>query len=503
MKPQHHELNDIYWRLNNLYYCVTEEGKCLKFRMNDTQKSFFHDMWWRNEITKARQRGFTTFICILGLDFALFNDNKTIGFIAHKGAEATKIYQKKILYPYDRLPTQIQKGRETDIRQSAGGHVTFINGSNINVGLSFRSDTCQFLHISEFGKICASYPSRAEEIITGSIPTVHRGGRIFIESTTEGAYGHFYDIAQAAHQRQLRGDTLTYLNFKHHFYPWWEDKRYCLNKTEAKNTTITAKQNKYFRETETAIGQKLTRGQRAWYVSIKEIQKDKMFQEYPATFEEAFKTVTKGAYYKKEIDKAYADGRIGDYPPIPGVPVYTFWDLGMGHDQAIWGIQIVGGMFRAVFFYKASGEGLKHYVDVLKDTGFGFEEHWGPHDIAVREWTSGQSRIETAAKEYDIRFYTVPNISFDDGIDAVRRVFPHCLFHEQAVKHGIADLSAYQREFDEKRGCFRSKPLQNSAVDGADAFRYFAVTKGNMALKQEKKSAAVPEEEDVWAGVGV
>ncbi len=505
-------MRDTYWRLNNLYWCVTEKGVKLRFKMNPPQEKLFHDLWWRNDIVKSRQLGFTTFIAILGLDFALFNPDKTVGFIAHKGAAAINIYQKKILFPYDNLPDAVKKGRDTDIRQDSGGHINFNNGSSITVGLSFRSDTAQFVHISEMGKICARYPARAEEIITGTLPTVHKGGRVFIESTTEGAYGHFYDISTKAQKKQLRGDNLTYLDFKLHFFPWWDDIRNELDEEETGFVRIDDKQKEYFDTLEPKIECKLRAGQRAWYVATKDTLADKMKQEHPSTFEEAFQTIIKGAYYKKQIDKAYADKRIGDFPPIPGVPVDTFWDLGVGDEQAIWFVQTVGGMFRMVRYYQASGEDIKHYIDIiddyLKENKLTEGNHYGPHDIAVREWSSAQKRIEIAAKKYGFLFYTVANIPLADGIDAMRRIFPYCVFNEKSCKDGINALTAYQREYDEKRGCYRNKPLHNSASNGADSGRYFAVEKGKEIdkLKEPESSTAkisVPTEDDIWAGVGV
>ena len=64
--------------------------------------------------------------------------------------------------------------------------LSFSNGSRIAVGTSFRSGTLQFLHISEFGKICAKYPEKAREIVTGAIEALSIDGKLFIESTAEG-----------------------------------------------------------------------------------------------------------------------------------------------------------------------------------------------------------------------------------------------------------------------------------------------------------------------------
>ena len=50
------------------------------------------------------------------------------------------------------------------------------------------------LHISEFGKVCARFPEKAKEIVTGGINTIHSGSFVFIESTAEGNQGYFKDF---------------------------------------------------------------------------------------------------------------------------------------------------------------------------------------------------------------------------------------------------------------------------------------------------------------------
>src|SRR5574343_364339 len=56
------------------------------------------------------------------------------------------------------------------------------NNSSIRVATSMRSGTLHRLHISEFGKICAKYPDKAKEVMTGSIPSVPTNGILIIES---------------------------------------------------------------------------------------------------------------------------------------------------------------------------------------------------------------------------------------------------------------------------------------------------------------------------------
>jgi hypothetical protein len=74
----------------------------------------------------------------------------------------------------------------------------FEKGGSIRVALSVRSGTTQLLHVSEMGKIARRYPERAREIRTGSFPTVHEGGLVFVESTAEGTGGDFYELVKEA-----------------------------------------------------------------------------------------------------------------------------------------------------------------------------------------------------------------------------------------------------------------------------------------------------------------
>ena len=66
------------------------------------------------------------------------------------------------------------------------------NGVTLHVGTSMRSSTLQLLHISEFGKICAKFPNKARQIVTGSLNALAPGQYVFIESTAEGREGYFY-----------------------------------------------------------------------------------------------------------------------------------------------------------------------------------------------------------------------------------------------------------------------------------------------------------------------
>ena len=179
-------LNDPFLRLNSLYYIVDKAGKKTKFRLNWAQEELYKNMWYCNVILKARQLGLSTFVGLLFLDRCLFNDNVSAGIIAHTREDAEKLF-KRIKFSYDNLPDFIKDERKATT--DSARELQFSNGSYLRVGTSMRGSTLQYLHISEFGKICAKFPEKAQEIITGSLNTLASGQYVFIESTAEGSGG--------------------------------------------------------------------------------------------------------------------------------------------------------------------------------------------------------------------------------------------------------------------------------------------------------------------------
>ena len=193
------KLSDRTWRLNNLYWIINREGNKIPFRMNWAQRDLYDNMWYCNVILKARQLGFSSMIGLLFLDACLFNDNVCAGIIAHRTDDSEKLFNR-VRFAYDNLHPAIRMIRKLNVETK--GELKFNNGSFFYIDTSMRSSTLQYLHISEFGKICAKYPDKAEEIVTGSLNTVAAGQYIFIESTAEGREGYFYDICKTAQKKR-------------------------------------------------------------------------------------------------------------------------------------------------------------------------------------------------------------------------------------------------------------------------------------------------------------
>lgn len=221
-------LADPLWRINHLYWIKNAEGKRQKFELNWAQRILWEEMHECNIVLKARQLGITTFFCLYLLDKVLFNDSTNCGIIAHTLDDASNIFKDKLKFAFDCLHPDLRT--RFKLMGDSAKELSFSNGSTIRVGTSLRSSTLQYLHISELGKISARNPEKANEILSGSLNTVHAGQHIFIESTAEGKTGLYHTLWQKAWADHLANKKLGPMDFKAFFLPWWREPSYSLGK---------------------------------------------------------------------------------------------------------------------------------------------------------------------------------------------------------------------------------------------------------------------------------
>lgn len=463
------QFSDWRWRLNNLYHIIDEDGNEVLFRFNWAQESLFDAMHFLNVILKARQLGFTTFIQIFILDACMFNSNVAAGTIAHTREDAEAFFENKVKFPYSKLPDGLKAANPA--MQDSARQLRFANNSLIRIGTSLRSGTFQYLHISEYGKICAKFPEKAREIKTGALNTVHAGNMVFIESTAEGQEGDFFDKCESAQALARSGRPLTEMDFKFHFYPWWRHPGYRLEAP----VVITDEHEKYFAKIEAECGTTLDAAQRAWYVKKAEEQGDDMKREFPSTPKEAFEASIEGAYYATQMAKIDAEGRVAELPVMADLPVDTWWDLGMNDLMSIAWVQRVGPWFHFLDYFEDSGEGLEHYANKLREKqeerGFLYGEHVWPHDGNVKILDEkGRKRTEVM-RDLGYKVSVVARGAVDQGIQAVRTLLPRSRFDQVHCAPLVKAMRNYRKVWDEDNGVFKNKPLHNWASHPADMMR--------------------------------
>lgn len=190
-----------------------------------------------------------------------------------------------------------------------------------------------------------------------------------------------------------------------------------------------------------------------------------------------------GSYYQAQMSLMHREKRICNLPVEMTLPVHTVWDIGVSDSTAIWFLQFVGNDIRWVDYYEASGEGLMHYVEMLKSKPYVYGTHYAPHDIEVREYTSGVSRIETARK-MGINFQIVDKMSIQDGIDALRIVLGYSWFDIVRCEKGLEALKNYRKEWNDKMNEYKPTPIHDWTSHAADAARYAAIVANKLRNTQ-------------------
>lgn len=464
-------LADPNWRIRNLYYILDKDGNTVIFTPNEVQDDFIRKLWYRNIIPKARQRGFSTAVQLMILDACLFVENTRAAIIALDLQLALAIRDDKILFAYNRLPSLIRDRvpltRENDKR------LQWKNGSELQIGTTARGRTLSWLHVSEYGEICAKNPEQAKEIISGALPAAERGTTV-LESTAKGADGDFAVKVSQAVAVQESGRKLTRKDFRLHFASWWDAAEYELDDPEF--ITISPKDHAYFDRLEVTIGREISLRKRAWYVQQRDSEfsgdLEMMRSQFPSTLEEAFQQSTDGKFLAEVLSLARRQGRIGQHKFDPSRPVYTFWDIGTDDDTAIWFMQIVGNSYYFIDYFECNGEAPAFYAAEVMKKPYNYAAHYLPHDGAHR-------RISTFALETYADMLgklSLKNIEIvprtDDKVQAInmlRTEFGRYYFDEEICATGIKHLEKYQKTWNSRHAVWTSTPAQNGHQHAADA----------------------------------
>lgn len=235
-----------------------------------------------------------------------------------------------------------------------------------------------------------------------------------------------------------------------------------------------------------------------------QLSRDQYAQEYECSFEAAIL----GAYYGEELRELTETGRICDVAHDSTLPTYTAWDLGYRDDTAIWWYQVVQDEIHVIDYYAVSGANISELAAVIKSKPE-CKRHYLPHDAKAKTLASGgKSIIEQLAEHLGINSLAiVPNLSVQDGIQAVRQMLPKTWFHVKHCRDGVEALRQYQREYDEDKKAFRQTPRHDWTSHPADAFRMLAISwrqEPRVTLFDKERPLMVGPDntatlEDIWA----
>lgn len=210
-----------------------------------------------------------------------------------------------------------------------------------------------------------------------------------------------------------------------------------------------------------------------------------------------------GAVYGDELAWLKEQGRIGDYPYDPAIPVQTWWDFGWSDQTAIWFAQERSNGLALIDYAEGSHLALTKWVRVVREKPYvydhsvfnltrgPYERHYAPHDLEQTEYGYGKTRYTIALENTThedgvtvpgLRFTAVPIGPLEDGIEAsrkvLRRVWINVVPHGPSMpgcQQGLDALRSYQYKWDDTKQTYGKQPEHSWASHGADALRTGAV----------------------------
>lgn len=473
-------LSSKLWRLNNIYKVIDKHGNPVVFRMNLAQhkvyaKSREHP---RVLILKSRQQGISTLWLVSYCDDAIFAPYLNVGLMAQGTGEASTLLER-VKFLLDELSDDIKSFLNLIVTKDNTKEVGFNNNSTIFIRVSFRSTTLQRLHVSEMGKIANNYPQRAKEVKTGTLQALARGNTGIIESTAEGRnmFKDMWDAAMIA----LGSGTMTEKDFYPIFLSWLDDP----DCKEVIDQAIDSEAETYFEKLEQDTGRVLTKEQKNfWVVQRRELAGD-IFQEYPATPEEAFRASRDGTYYSKLFnERVLGRGRVIRDLHDKNLETSVYFDLGVDDYTVLGFKQQWQGEHRVTREYWNNGYGIEHYLNYILDTGIDIDYLILPHDAKQRTIaTQGEDQAKSTEdivrawirqKRLPWKVRVLARSSVESGITATRTLLED-LFIDAKCSYLMDCLNNYTKEWDPKLQKWKTTPVHDEYSHGADVLRQMAV----------------------------
>jgi len=483
------------WRLNNLYYIINKDGEQVKFHMNSSQfyvysRALLHP---RVIVLKSRQQGISTLWLISFIDDVLFLENITSGLMAQDKTAASKLLER-VKYTWDNIDVDIKSFLKRSLVKNNTEEFKFNNHSSILVNTSFRSATLQRLHISELGKIANKYPEKAKETKTGALQTIAPGNTVIIESTAEGAnmFKRMWDSAVSQEQK----GRIAAKDFIPAFLSWTQDPD-CI---ESEKQVISSDASSYFSRVESMLHITLSPEQKNFWVAQERELEGEIFQEYPATPEDAFAAAKDGTYWSRRyiqdvLIKGHKSKKLYDL----NLPVYVAFDIGRNDYMVAIFFQFFQNEIRIVGEYYNSGEDIKHYADKLLEReklGWRLREIALPHDAeAIVLGANGKSRRDQFHEAGISQTVILDKEDRGVGIDEVRHAMADIYIDDDCVYIESCMLN-YSKEWNLLLNIFRNEPRKDEYCHGADAVRYM-VQYCIRYLGYKRKKIAMPQEKEI------
>ena len=202
----------------------------------------------------------------------------------------------------------------------------------------------------------------------------------------------------------------------------------------------------------------------------REMSIDEFQQEFHCSWEAA----VKGAFYARELGEARNQKRITSVPHNPRYEVFTAWDLGLADATSIWFAQNIRQELHVIRYEEWTNTSLLDIIAEINSYRYLYGSHFAPHDIKVREYSTGASRLDIAM-DAGVHFVVTKMIPVTDGIEAGRVMLRRSHIDKERCAHGLAALEQYRMQYNDKTQAFHKQPLHDWTSHAADAWRIMAI----------------------------
>jgi len=191
-------------------------GNIVPLEANTAQLAYERRRGKRNIILKARQMGISTWIAGRFFLKTITQPGTLTVEVAHNREAAEQIFRIVHRF-YELLPEGLRSGVLRASRVNTGQILFPELDSEYRVesaadGNAGRGMTIQNLHCSEVARWSGDVSATMASLSAALVPN----GELVLESTPNGAYGHFYEEWQRAEETGM----------VQHFFPWWMERAY-------------------------------------------------------------------------------------------------------------------------------------------------------------------------------------------------------------------------------------------------------------------------------------
>lgn len=210
--------------------------------------------------------------------------------------------------------------------------------------------------------------------------------------------------------------------------------------------------------------------------------------EYKIRIKGEIPAYTEGTFYGSRIAKMRRDGYIGDYGHESTAKVYTAADYGDVYTAIIF-FQLIQETIRVIdYYYDNTGVGIPGYTKVMDIKPYIYDKeqgHWAGPDLdpekgSNRKSMSSGNVIINEFAQLGYHISCVQSHSFNDGIEAVRSIFPKLRINARLCRDFVEAIKRYKLRKNEAlstedRTVYYKDPVKDATCHPADALRHLAI----------------------------